>query len=34
MEKAYEVLSRAADTGALEVVLGEPSHEDLAVPTA
>ncbi|MEU4085186.1 zinc-dependent alcohol dehydrogenase family protein [Streptomyces aureus] len=34
MEKAYDVFSRAADTGALKVVLGAPSHEDLAVPTA
>ncbi|MET8860834.1 zinc-dependent alcohol dehydrogenase family protein [Streptomyces sp. NPDC004579] len=34
MEKAYDVFSRAADTGALKVVLGAPSHEDLAVPAA
>ncbi|MFF4537182.1 zinc-dependent alcohol dehydrogenase family protein [Streptomyces aureus] len=34
MEKAYDVFSRAADTGALKVVLGAPSHEDLAIPTA
>ncbi|MFF3415905.1 zinc-dependent alcohol dehydrogenase family protein [Streptomyces sp. NPDC002698] len=34
METAYDVFSRAADTGALKVVLGAPSHEDLAVPAA
>ncbi|MGW1963771.1 zinc-dependent alcohol dehydrogenase family protein [Streptomyces sp. NPDC001935] len=34
MEKAYDVFSRAAHTGALKVVLGAPSHEDLAVPAA
>ncbi|MGW2780160.1 zinc-dependent alcohol dehydrogenase family protein [Streptomyces populi] len=34
MEEAYEVFSRAADTGALKVVLGAPSHDDLAVPAA
>ncbi|MFF2364766.1 zinc-dependent alcohol dehydrogenase family protein [Streptomyces sp. NPDC058122] len=34
MEKAYDVFSRAADTGALKVVLGAPSHEDLAIPAA
>ncbi|KAB1990317.1 zinc-dependent alcohol dehydrogenase family protein [Streptomyces triticiradicis] len=34
MEEAYDVFSRAADTGALKVVLGAPSHDDLAVPAA
>ncbi|MET7989026.1 MULTISPECIES: zinc-dependent alcohol dehydrogenase family protein [unclassified Streptomyces] len=34
MEEAYDVFSRAADTGALKVVLGAPSHEELAVPAA
>ncbi|MEU4172503.1 zinc-dependent alcohol dehydrogenase family protein [Streptomyces sp. NPDC026665] len=34
MEKAYDVFSHAADTGALKVVLGAPSHDDLAVPAA
>ncbi|RMB85188.1 zinc-dependent alcohol dehydrogenase family protein [Streptomyces shenzhenensis] len=33
MEEAYDVFSRAADTGALKVVLGGEQHE-LAVPTA
>ncbi|MCX4631311.1 zinc-dependent alcohol dehydrogenase family protein [Streptomyces sp. NBC_01443] len=31
MEEAYEVFSRAGETGALKVVLGGPSHDDLAV---
>ncbi|WP_030715770.1 alcohol dehydrogenase catalytic domain-containing protein [Streptomyces sp. NRRL F-2580] len=31
MEEAYEVFSRAGDTGALKVVLGGPRHDDLAV---
>ncbi|WP_327360626.1 MULTISPECIES: alcohol dehydrogenase catalytic domain-containing protein [unclassified Streptomyces] len=31
MEEAYEVFSRAGETGALKVVLGGPSHGDLAV---
>ena len=33
MEEAYEVFSRAADTGALKVVLGEPQHDALTVRT-
>lgn len=32
MEEAYDVFSRAGDTGALKVVLGGPSHQELAVP--
>ncbi|MFJ1868725.1 alcohol dehydrogenase catalytic domain-containing protein [Streptomyces sp. NPDC088097] len=31
MEEAYEVFSRAGETGALKVVLGGPRHDDLAV---
>ncbi|MGW3652880.1 zinc-dependent alcohol dehydrogenase family protein [Streptomyces sp. NPDC000878] len=31
MEEAYDVFARAADTGALKVVLGGPSHEEVAV---
>jgi alcohol dehydrogenase len=31
MEEAYDVFARAADTGALKVVLGEPRHDDMAV---
>lgn len=34
MEEAYDVFSRAADTGALKVVLGEPSHDTVSVRTA
>ncbi|WP_129305292.1 zinc-dependent alcohol dehydrogenase family protein [Streptomyces sp. L2] len=34
MEEAYDVFSRAADTGALKVVLGEEQHEEVAVPAA
>ncbi|MEU5769620.1 zinc-dependent alcohol dehydrogenase family protein [Streptomyces asoensis] len=34
MEEAYDVFARAADTGALKVVLGGPSHEEIAVPAA
>lgn len=34
MEEAYDVFARAAGTGALKVVLGEPSHEEVAVPAA
>ncbi|WP_406835519.1 zinc-dependent alcohol dehydrogenase family protein [Streptomyces sp. AHU1] len=34
MEEAYDVFSRAADTGALKVVLGAPSHDEVAVPAA
>ncbi|AMW08559.1 alcohol dehydrogenase [Streptomyces qaidamensis] len=34
MEEAYEVFARAADTGALKVVLGEQRHDELAVPAA
>ncbi|MFJ5551792.1 zinc-dependent alcohol dehydrogenase family protein [Streptomyces sp. NPDC093225] len=32
MEEAYDVFSRAADTGALKVVLGGPWHDAVAVP--
>ncbi|MEU9028156.1 alcohol dehydrogenase catalytic domain-containing protein [Streptomyces sp. NPDC048383] len=31
MEEAYEVFSRAGETGALKVVLGGPLHDDLVV---
>ncbi|AVV45890.1 zinc-dependent alcohol dehydrogenase family protein [Streptomyces sp. ID05-04B] len=31
MEEAYDVFGRAADTGALKVVLGEQPHEEVAV---
>ncbi|WP_328835273.1 zinc-dependent alcohol dehydrogenase family protein [Streptomyces europaeiscabiei] len=31
MEEAYDVFARAADTGALKVVLGEQPHEEVAV---
>ncbi|CAM5710268.1 Zn-dependent alcohol dehydrogenase OS=Streptomyces alboniger OX=132473 GN=CP975_31710 PE=3 SV=1 [Streptomyces alboniger] len=34
VEEAYEVFARAADTGALKVVLGGPSHEEVAVRAA
>ncbi|MFB8248940.1 zinc-dependent alcohol dehydrogenase family protein [Streptomyces sp. NPDC055952] len=34
MEEAYEVFARAADTGALKVVLGGKPHDELAVPAA
>lgn len=34
MEEAYDVFSRAADTGALKVVLGGPSHDAVSVRTA
>jgi alcohol dehydrogenase len=34
MEQAYDVFARAADTGALKVVLGDPPHQELAVPAA
>jgi alcohol dehydrogenase len=34
MEEAYDVFARAADTGALKVVLGGQRHDTLAVPTA
>jgi alcohol dehydrogenase len=33
MEEAYDVFSRAADTGALKIVLGGPQHEAVAVRT-
>ncbi|NJP45843.1 zinc-dependent alcohol dehydrogenase family protein [Actinacidiphila epipremni] len=33
MEEAYEIFARAADTGALKVVLGEPEHEAVALHT-
>ncbi|MER5836118.1 hypothetical protein ABT116_36185, partial [Streptomyces sp. NPDC002130] len=29
MEEAYDVFARAADTGALKVVLGEEPHEEV-----
>ncbi|MFE1248471.1 zinc-dependent alcohol dehydrogenase family protein [Streptomyces sp. NPDC058735] len=32
MEEAYEVFAHAGETGALKVVLGEPRHDELAVP--
>jgi alcohol dehydrogenase len=32
MEEAYDVFARAADTGALKVVLGDPRHDAVAVP--
>ena len=32
MEEAYDVFSRAADTGALKVVLGGSQHDTVAVP--
>ena len=31
MEEAYDVFARAADTGALKVVLGEPSHDAVSL---
>ncbi|MFC4505253.1 MULTISPECIES: zinc-dependent alcohol dehydrogenase family protein [Streptomyces] len=34
MEEAYEVFARAADTGALKVVLGGQPHDEVAVPAA
>ncbi|MFF9815271.1 zinc-dependent alcohol dehydrogenase family protein [Streptomyces sp. NPDC014006] len=34
MEEAYDVFARAADTGALKVVLGGQSHEEVAVRAA
>lgn len=34
MEEAYAVFSRAADTGALKVVLGEQPHEEVVVRAA
>nr|BBJ48918.1 hypothetical protein SAVMC3_15470 [Streptomyces avermitilis] len=34
MEEAYDVFSRAADTGALKVVLGEQQHDVLMVRAA
>ncbi|MFI9614963.1 zinc-dependent alcohol dehydrogenase family protein [Streptomyces sp. NPDC052023] len=34
MEEAYDVFARAADTGALKVVLGEPQHDVVAVRPA
>ncbi|WP_060905590.1 zinc-dependent alcohol dehydrogenase family protein [Streptomyces scabiei] len=32
MEEAYDIFARAADTGALKVVLGEQPHKEVAVP--
>ncbi|WP_460072837.1 zinc-dependent alcohol dehydrogenase family protein [Streptomyces sp. YKOK-I1] len=34
MEEAYDVFSRAGDTGALKVVLGGQPHDEVAVPAA
>ncbi|MBV2357643.1 zinc-dependent alcohol dehydrogenase family protein [Streptomyces sp. J2-1] len=34
MEEAYEVFSKAAETGALKVVLGGEQHAEVAVPAA
>ena len=34
MEEAYDVFARAADTGALKVVLGGQPHEEVAVRAA
>ncbi|WP_225823858.1 zinc-dependent alcohol dehydrogenase family protein [Streptomyces naphthomycinicus] len=34
MEEAYEVFSKAGETGALKVVLGVAQHAEVAVPTA
>jgi alcohol dehydrogenase len=34
MEEGYDVFARAADTGALKVVLGDPQHDVLAVRSA
>lgn len=34
MEEAYNVFSRAAETGALKVVLGGPQHNAVTVQTA
>ncbi|GGN48522.1 hypothetical protein GCM10011579_001240 [Streptomyces albiflavescens] len=34
MEEAYDVFSRAADTGVLKVVLGEQPHDTVAVKAA
>ncbi|MFR9799803.1 zinc-dependent alcohol dehydrogenase family protein [Streptomyces sp. MS06] len=34
MEEAYDIFGRAADTGALKVVLGGQPHEEVAVRTA
>jgi len=34
MEEAYDIFAGAADTGALKVVLGEPSHDAVSVRTA
>jgi alcohol dehydrogenase len=34
MEEAYDVFARAADTGALKVVLGGRPHDEVAVPAA
>ncbi|KUO10362.1 zinc-dependent alcohol dehydrogenase family protein [Streptomyces sp. DSM 15324] len=34
MEQAYDVFARAADTGALKVVLGGQPHDEVAVPAA
>lgn len=32
MEEAYDVFSRAADTGALKVVVGAPTHDVVSLP--
>ncbi|SEN86178.1 alcohol dehydrogenase catalytic domain-containing protein [Actinacidiphila rubida] len=34
MEEAYDIFARAADTGALKVILGEPQHDELTLRTA
>ncbi|MFG2147284.1 zinc-dependent alcohol dehydrogenase family protein [Streptomyces sp. NPDC048696] len=34
MEEAYDVFARAADTGAIKVVLGGTPHDEVAVPAA
>jgi alcohol dehydrogenase len=34
MEEAYDVFAKAADTGALKVVLGGTRHEEVAVQAA
>ncbi|MFJ8057573.1 hypothetical protein [Streptomyces sp. NPDC096142] len=34
IEEAYDVLAKAADTGALKVVLGGHRHKEVALPAA
>jgi alcohol dehydrogenase len=31
MEEAYDIFARAAQTGALKVVLGGPTHDEVSV---